>query len=69
MEQLQHPQISNALRTGWPTGKAPDEPACPICGENCSSIFRDRWGNILGCEDCVKSEDAWEAAECFPERN
>ena len=70
MEQIEHPQISNALRTGWPDGKAPVDPKCPVCGSECSFIFRRcREGDVLGCEDCTQTEDAWEAAECFPERN
>lgn len=35
-------------------------PVCPVCGEECESIYKDRWGNICGCENCVEKMDAWE---------
>lgn len=33
---------------------------CPVCSEECESIYKDRWGNICGCENCVDRHDAWE---------
>ena len=68
MEQLEHPQITNALRTGWPDGKKPEYPKCPVCGQDCGELFKDILGNVLGCDECVRPTNAWEAPECFPEK-
>ena len=35
-------------------------PCCPICGEQCEIIYKDKWGNICGCDDCIDALDAWE---------
>lgn len=37
-----------------------DTPICPICGEECETIYTDAAGDICGCENCVTSRDAWE---------
>ena len=34
---------------------------CPICGEECDTIYKDRDGTIFGCENCVTTQDAWGA--------
>ena len=34
-------------------------PRCPVCGEEADKLLRDRWGNIVGCPECVKEVDAW----------
>ena len=62
-----HPIVENLLRTGYPDGKAPIEPHCPVCGEECSEIYADRYGDIFGCDECIKKSDAWEVADCFPQ--
>jgi hypothetical protein len=66
---LDHPTIRNCERTGWPDGHEPPAPVCPVCGGECSEIYHDKWFNLLGCDLCVTSSDAWEVNECFPERN
>ena len=63
---LEHPIITNMERTGYPDGKEPIFPICPVCGEECEGIFRDRDLNIVGCDICTKQSDAWEEPECFP---
>lgn len=35
-------------------------PECPLCDEECQTIYRSCDGDILGCEHCVSSVDAWE---------
>jgi hypothetical protein len=40
-------------------------PCCPLCGEECDTLFYDRFGDIVGCDNCVTTRDAWEVAECF----
>lgn len=66
MNQLEHPAVSNALRTGWPDGKAPQEPICPVCQSPCGEIYVSTQGYIVGCDECIKTKDAWEEPECFP---
>lgn len=34
-------------------------PICPVCGAETDKLLRDRWGNIVGCPECVKEVDAW----------
>lgn len=33
---------------------------CPICGESAEKIFKDRWGDIVGCDNCIEVMDAQE---------
>lgn len=61
-----HPVIENCERTGWPDGKEPTYPLCPVCGEECETIYRNRAGEIFGCDGCISTADAWETQECFP---
>ena len=37
-----------------------DEPICPICGESCNELYTDKNGDIIGCDNCVSTIDAWE---------
>ena len=41
-------------------------PHCPICGEACEQVYCYGDGEVLGCDVCVKTMDAWDADECFP---
>lgn len=63
---MEHPTITNALRTGYPNGD-PAWPHCPVCGAECESIYRHDEGDIIGCDQCCSMESAWEANECFEE--
>jgi len=36
---------------------------CPICGESAEKIFKDRWGDIVGCDNCIEVMDALEVME------
>lgn len=62
-----HPDIRRAEATGYVHGKYV-EPVCPVCGMTCDTIYRTHL-EIVGCDECVSSRDAWEVPECFPERN
>ena len=42
-------------------------PVCPICGEECEEIFKDRNGSIVGCDICLHRTDASVETECFPD--
>lgn len=59
-----HPQIANALRTGYPNGE-PTYPHCPVCGAECSEIYMDENGVIFACDECCKKKSAWDIEECF----
>ena len=61
-----HPVIANLIRTGYPDGKEPTYPRCPICGEECETLYEDRAGTVFACDNCVSTKDAWDAEECFP---
>lgn len=32
---------------------------CPLCGEETESVYKDRWGRIIGCPGCVEEVDEW----------
>lgn len=62
----ENPIIANTERTGYPDGKEPQYPICPICGAECETIYQDRYGAYAGCDVCMKTKDAWEVEDCFP---
>lgn len=55
-----HPVIRNMERTGYPDGREPEYPICPVCGEECEIIYRDKWLDIVGCDECISTVDAWD---------
>lgn len=64
-----HPIIENMERTGYLSGKEPECPVCPICGEECDTIYADRSGEIFACDNCVDTKDAWDTEACFPAKD
>ena len=48
---------------------APDEdyavPICPICFAECEYIYYDKDREILGCDNCVNRDDAYDEPKCF----
>lgn len=62
-----HPIIRNMERTGYPDGKEPRCPICPVCGEECETIYKTKNLDIAGCDLCVAAADAWEVPDCFPD--
>ena len=43
-------------------------PHCPVCGSECEHVYLESFtDNILGCENCISEEDAWETEACFPD--
>jgi hypothetical protein len=62
-----HPVIEAMERTGYPDDSF-QIPHCPVCGSECSTIYRVRFlDEIIGCDECLVSSDAWECKECFKE--
>jgi len=58
-----HPDITAAIRTGYPRGKQPKTHRCPVCGEeiDAGTTLYINWANeIVGCSDCLLSVDAEE---------
>ena len=33
-------------------------PICPVCGEECSWIYK-QGGEVIGCNNCVEEIEAW----------
>lgn len=62
-----HPVIRNLEATGYPDGKEPEYPHCPLCGEECETIYKDRYGAYVGCDVCIDTINAWDVSDCFPE--
>ena len=56
-----HPDIEKLRRTGE-TGSG-RYPQCPICGNECETVYRDRAGFFVGCDECIQKGDAWEDPE------
>ena len=49
-----------------PSYYEPPEPKtyyCPICGEETDTYFKDRDGDIVGCDNCVRPVEPWEENE------
>ena len=61
----ERPDVERTLRTGYP--RKFDYPRCPMCGRACRTVYRTAGGEIAGCNECVRGEDAWDAEECFEE--
>ena len=61
------PWIREAEMYGPPS---PDPVYCPECGEECETIYRDRYGNIFGCDKCIETQDAgdWQEEEKLASR-
>lgn len=55
-----HPVIRNMERTGYPDGKEPEYPICPVCDQETDTYYKDKHGDIVGCDNCIKTCDAWE---------
>lgn len=38
------------------------EPVCEICGSTkCDYFYYDKDDQFLGCDDCIKRKDVWDA--------
>ena len=36
---------------------------CPVCDEECETIYRDKFGEVFGCENCITTQESYEWAE------
>jgi len=55
-----HPVIRNLQATGYPDGIYPEIPHCPICDEECDTVYTNLYGEIVGCDECIGTANAWE---------
>jgi hypothetical protein len=55
------PDIRMAEETGYPTQSR--WPRCPVCGDTCETLYKDQYGEVFGCDQCVETVDAWEAED------
>lgn len=53
---------------GLPKGRDPEIPYCPICGERCDEIYKDKDNWVFGCDICISRVDAWDEESCFPDK-
>ena len=63
---IEHPDITAALATGYPRNAPAALPLCPVCGEECETIYSRYDGEVVGCESCITtmfSTDWWDAVE------
>lgn len=54
------PWIRDAMLNGPPE---PDPVYCPVCDTECSEIYFDKGGNVVGCDYCISRQDAGEWME------
>ena len=50
------------MRDYWLDPPEHANPICPVCGEECETIYKDTNG-VVGCENCISSQDAYDWAE------
>lgn len=55
------PDIRRAEATGYP--HPVKWPRCPVCGQECSSVYRNGEGAIVACDNCLEELDAWDWME------
>ncbi len=59
------PIIHSIEQTGYPPWIDADDPRCPVCGEICETVYKDRCGDIVGCDECLRACDALYEDKCF----
>lgn len=64
MKELEHPDITHTLRTGYPR-KESKLPRCPVCGEVCETIYWSKFGEVVGCDECIVLQEAWDFAKDY----
>lgn len=44
-----------------PEPPAPEPmPNCPVCGDKCETVYKNCDGEVIACDGCINSQDAWE---------
>ena len=39
----------------------PASKICPVCGAETGTYYYDRYGEVVGCSECIEIRDAWDA--------
>ena len=65
-DNIEHGAVTRTLESGYPDGKEPKGPRCPVCDKECETIYFDRDGTNFGCDECIVQQDAGEVDDCFP---
>lgn len=62
MEQVpDHPIIQSMMKYGHPNGAEGERvPWCPICGNEAEEFYIDQNHKICGCDECMKTVEAWD---------
>ena len=58
-------QIPDApwIREAETNGVPDDDPVfCPVCDEECETIYKDNFGEVFGCEHCISTQESYEWA-------
>lgn len=59
------PIVAKIMQTGY--GFDAKWPVCPVCGCECETVYKDKYGDIFGCNECVEEKDAWNEDVCMGE--
>lgn len=52
------------MREYWLDPPAYKNPVCPICGQECETIYKDMANNeVVGCDQCILAVDAYQWQE------
>lgn len=55
-----HPVIQHLEQTGYPDGKEPEFPRCPVCGGEADTFYYSKkHREIIGCDSCVTERETW----------
>ena len=54
------PIVRSLDMTGLPPWNDGREPECPVCGEACDTLYYNKNGDVVGCNECVTAYDAWD---------
>ena len=52
-----HPDIRKMEALGTLDPDDDEAPVCPICYEECDTMYTDMNGEVLGCDCCVRSAE------------
>ena len=45
-----------------PYASEQETPTCPVCDSKTDIYYHDKYHEIIGCDECVYTKDAWEVA-------
>lgn len=52
-----------ARKTRWESPYDELAPRCPVCGEECKTIYLNDAGEAVGCDECIEAVNAYEWAD------